>query len=45
MVATTFSGMGGMVPDTSFGVWNGIGGALVTTNALPSGMQGTQPVP
>ena len=31
------------VPDTSFAVWNGTGTTLVTTDALPSGMQGTQP--
>jgi hypothetical protein len=31
------------VPDTSFAVWNGTGTTLVATDALPSGMQGTQP--
>ncbi len=46
MVATVFKTMGGMmgmVPDTAFGVWNGTGTTLITTNTLPSGMQGTQP--
>ncbi|HEY3821279.1 MAG TPA: hypothetical protein VGL81_29135 [Polyangiaceae bacterium] len=50
MVATTFQaapggpgGPGGSVPDTSFSVWNGIGTTQITTNALASGMQGTQP--
>jgi hypothetical protein len=54
MVATNFSGMGGgmnpcmgmgmgMVPDTSFTVWNGNGSTQITTNYLPCGMQGTQP--
>jgi hypothetical protein len=46
MVATVFSSMPMMmntVPDTAFSVWNGAGSTLVTTNALPSGMQGTQP--
>ncbi len=52
MVATAFQpgpggpgGPGGMsaVPDTSLGVWDGTGSTLITTNALPSGMQGTQP--
>ncbi len=38
-------GMMGMssVPDTSFAVWNGTGTTLVVSDALPSGMQGTQP--
>ena len=31
------------LPDTSFAVWNGTGTTLVTTDALPGGMQGTQP--
>jgi len=31
------------VPDTSFAVWNGTGSTLITTDTLPSGMQGTQP--
>jgi hypothetical protein len=52
MVATSFNGMGGgmntcmtmgMVPDTSFTVWNGDGSMQVTSNQLPCGMQGTQP--
>jgi hypothetical protein len=52
MVATNFNGPGGgmttcmtmgMVPDTSFPVWNGDGSMQVTTNQLPCGMQGTQP--
>ena len=46
MVATVFQSMPmmmNMVPDTAFSVWNGTGSTLVTTNALPSGMQGTQP--
>jgi hypothetical protein len=52
MVATTFNTMGmpppmGMMgmalPDTSFAVWDGTGTTLVTTDALPGGMQGTQP--
>jgi hypothetical protein len=42
-------GMPGMMmgtstlPDTSFAVWDGTGTTLVATDALPSGMQGTQP--
>ncbi len=46
MVASVFNAMGkggGMVPDTSFAVWNGDGTTLMKTNALPTGMQGTQP--
>jgi hypothetical protein len=46
MVATVFQTMGGMmnaVPDTVFNVFNGTGSTLITTNTLPTGMQGTQP--
>jgi hypothetical protein len=51
MVATVFSTMGmpppmmmgSTLPDSSFAVWDGLGKTLVTTDALPSGMQGTQP--
>jgi hypothetical protein len=50
MVATAFQpapggpgGPGGNVPDTSFTVWNGTGATQITTNALPTSMQGTQP--
>ncbi|HEY1695517.1 MAG TPA: hypothetical protein VGG39_25285 [Polyangiaceae bacterium] len=48
MVATVFQGGGpggppGNVPDTSFATWDGTGSTLVTTNTLPTNMQGTQP--
>lgn len=45
MVATVFPSMPMMnaVPDTAFDVWDGTGSTLITTNTLPSGMQGTQP--
>ena len=46
MVATLFKSMMmmmGAVPDTTFQTWNGDGTTLVATNALPNGMQGTQP--
>jgi hypothetical protein len=52
MIASTFKPgmikpipgmMGGAMPDSVLAVWNGDGTMPVTTNALPSGMQGTQP--
>lgn len=47
MVATVFKAMGGPMmgntPDTEFQVWNGDGTTLMTTDALPTNMQGTQP--
>jgi hypothetical protein len=52
MIASTFKGAGGGPPppppgggnvDTSFAVWTGDGVTLVQSDALPSGMQGTQP--
>jgi hypothetical protein len=46
MVATVFGSMPMMmntVPDTAFAVWTGDGTTMKTSNALPSGMQGTQP--
>jgi hypothetical protein len=52
MVASVFKSMPMMpppppppmtVPDTAFAVWTGDGKTLVTTNTLPTGMQGTQP--
>lgn len=50
MIATVFKagmpgpgGMGGAAPDTAFAVWNGDGTTLLTTDALPSNVQGTQP--
>lgn len=45
MVSTVFPKMMmmGAVPDTSFAVWTGDGKTMMTTNALPTGMQGTQP--
>ena len=49
MIASTFKGamgmgmMGGMGADSSFAVWTSDGNTLKTNNALPTGMQGTQP--
>ena len=50
MVASTFKTGGGGPPpmgsgsvDTAFAVWSGDGTALVKSNALPTGTQGTQP--
>ncbi len=48
MIASTFKTGGKPKPgatniDTSFDVWTGDGATLVQTDALPNGMQGTQP--